>query len=150
MLGMKIDATHIAIIRHLRDGRKSFRQIAKALGISENTVRKRVNDLISEGVLEITGQVNPEAIPGHKIAIIGVKLSTMNLISKAEEFSKLKGVISASVVTGRFDIILFVLFNEEFRLLDFYVDEVSKIKEVQSVETFIVYKGYNLMAPYLL
>ena len=147
---MKIDATHIAIIRHLRDGRKSFRQIAKALGISENTVRKRVNDLISEGVLEITGQVNPEAIPGHKIAIIGVKLSTMNLISKAEEFSKLKGVISASVVTGRFDIILFVLFNEEFRLLDFYVDEVSKIKEVQSVETFIVYKGYNLMAPYLL
>ena len=147
---MKIDATHIAIIRHLRDGRKSFRQIAKAIGISENTVRKRVNDLISEGVLEITGQVNPEAIPGHKIAIIGVKLSTMNLISKAEEFSKLKGVISASVVTGRFDIILFVLFNEEFRLLDFYVDEVSKIKEVQSVETFIVYKGYNLMAPYLL
>ncbi|MBW1730665.1 MAG: Lrp/AsnC family transcriptional regulator [Deltaproteobacteria bacterium] len=147
---MKIDATHIAIIRHLRDGRKSFRQIAKAIGISENTVRKRVNDLISEGVLNITGQVNPEAIPGHKIAIIGVKLSTMNLISKAEEFSKLKGVISASVVTGRFDIILFVLFNEEFRLLDFYVDEVSKIKEVQSVETFIVYKGYNLMAPYLL
>ncbi len=147
---MKIDATHIAIIRHLRDGRKSFRQIAKALGISENTVRKRVNDLISEGVLNITGQVNPEAIPGHKIAIIGVKLSTMNLISKAEEFSKLKGVISASVVTGRFDIILFVLFNEKFRLLDFYVDEVSKIKEVQSVETFIVYKGYNLMAPYLL
>ena len=114
---MKIDATHIAIIRHLRDGRKSFRQIAKALGISENTVRKRVNDLISEGVLNITGQVNPEAIPGHKIAIIGVKLSTMNLISKAEEFSKLKGVISASVVTGRFDIILFVLFNEKFRLL---------------------------------
>ena len=150
MLGMKIDATHIAIIRHLRDGRKSFRQIAKAIGISENTVRKRVNDLISEGVLNITGQVNPEAIPGHKIAIIGVKLSTMNLISKAEEFSKLKGVISASVVTGRFDIILFVLFNEKFRLLDFYVDEVSKIKEVQSVETFIVYKGYNLMAPYLL
>ena len=145
-----MDDTNLAIIRHLRDGRKSFRQIAKALGVSENTVRGRVNHLISEGVLDITGLVNPEAIPGHRTAIIGVKLSTMNLISKAEEFSKLKGVISASVVTGRFDIILYVLFNEKFRILDFYVDEVSKVKEVQSVETFVVYKGFNLMVPYLL
>jgi Lrp/AsnC family transcriptional regulator for asnA, asnC and gidA len=54
------------------------------------------------------------------------------------------------VVTGRFDIILHVLFNEEFRLLDFISEEVSKISEVQSVETFVVYKGYNQMVPYLL
>jgi len=147
---MKIDDTNLAIIRHLRDGRKSFRQIAKALGISENTVRGRVNHLIAEGVLDITGLINPEAIPGHRTAIIGVKLSTMNLLSKAEEFSRLKGVISANVVTGRFDIILHVLFNEEFRLLDFISEEVSKISEVQSVETFVVYKGYNHMVPYLL
>jgi Lrp/AsnC family transcriptional regulator for asnA, asnC and gidA len=147
---MKIDDTNLAIIRHLRDGRKSFRQIAKSLGVSENTVRGRVNHLISEGVLDITGLVNPEKIPDHRTAVIGVKLSTMNLIEKAEEFSKLKGVICACVVTGRFDIIVVVLFNEEFRLLDFISEEVSKIKEVQSVETFVVYKGYNLMVPYLL
>jgi len=147
---MKIDEMNLAIIRHLRDGRKSFRQIAKSLGVSENTVRGRVNHLISEGVLDITGLVNPEKIPDHRTAIIGVKLSTMSLIEKAEEFSKLKGVICACVVTGRFDIIVVVLFNEEFRLLDFISEEVSKIKEVQSVETFVVYKGYNLMVPYLL
>jgi Lrp/AsnC family transcriptional regulator for asnA, asnC and gidA len=147
---MKIDETNIAIIRHLRDGRKSFRQIAKALGVSENTVRGRVSYLIAEGVLDITGLVNPEKIPEHRTAIIGVKLSSMNLINKAEEFSKLKGVVSACVVTGRFDIIVTVLFNKQFRLLDFISDEVSKVSEVQSVETFVVYKGYNLMVPYLL
>ncbi|RTZ93946.1 MAG: Lrp/AsnC family transcriptional regulator [Deltaproteobacteria bacterium] len=147
---MKIDDINLAIIRHLRDGRKSFRQIAKDLGVSENTVRGRVNHLVEEGVLEITGLVNPEKIPDHRTAIIGIKLSTMNLITKAEEFSKLTGVVSACVVTGRFDIIVTVLFNEEFRLLDFISDEVSKIKEVQTVETFVVYKGYNHMVPYLL
>ncbi len=145
-----MDETNLAIIRHLKNGRKSFRQIAKSLGVSENTVRSRVNYLIAEGVLDITGLVNPEKIPDHRTAIIGVKLSTMNLIEKAEEFSQLKGVICACVVTGRFDIIVVVLFNEEFRLLDFISEEVSKIKEVQSVETFVVYKGYNLMVPYLL
>lgn len=147
---MKMDETNIAIIRHLRDGRKSLRQIAKSLRLSENTIRGRINKLTSEGVLNITGLVDPEAIPGHRSAIIGVKLRTMDLISKGEEFSKIKGVISVSVVTGRFDLILVTLFNEEFRLLDFYADEVSKIKDVQSVETFIVYKGYNMMVPYLL
>jgi len=147
---MKMDETNIAIIRHLRDGRKSLRQIAKSLRLSENTIRGRINKLTSEGVLNISGLVDPEAIPGHRSAIIGVKLSTMDLISKGEEFSKIKGVISVSVVTGRFDLILVSLFNEEFRLLDFYADEVSKIKDVQSVETFIVYKGYNMMVPYLL
>ena len=147
---MKMDETNIAIIRHLRDGRRSLREVAKVLGVSENTIRGRVRKLTEEGVLTIRGLVNPEAIPGHRIAIIGVKLGTMNLISKGEEFSKIRGVVSVSVVTGRFDLMLVVLFNEEFRLLDFYADEVSKVKDVQSVETFIVYKGYNLMVPYLL
>jgi len=147
---MKMDEINIAIIRHLRDGRKSLRQIAKSLRISENTVRARMNKLTAEGVLNIRGLVDPEAIPGHRSAIIGVKLSTMDLISKGEEFSKIKGVISVGVVTGRFDLIVIALFNEEFRLLDFYANEVSKIKDVQSVETFIVYKGYNMMVPYLL
>ena len=131
---MKIDGINLAIIRHLKNGRKSFRKIAKNLGISENTVRGRVNNLIAEGVLNITGLVNPEKIPDHRTAIVGVKLSTMNLIMKAEEFSKLKGVVSACVVTGRFDIIVTVLFNKEFRLLDFISEEVSKVKEVQSSE----------------
>ena len=147
---MKIDETNLAIIRHLRNGRESFRKIAQDLGISENTVRGRVNAMVSEGVLNITGLVNPEKIPDHRTAIIGVKLSSMNLISRAKEFSKLKGVVSACVVTGRFDIIVTVLFNEEFRLLDFISEEVSKVREVQSVETFVVYKGYNHMVPYLL
>jgi len=147
---MKMDEINIAIIRHLRNGRKSLRQIAKSLRISENTVRARINKLTAEGVLNIRGLVDPEAIPGHRSAIIGVKLSTMDLISKGEEFSKIKGVISVGVVTGRFDLIVIALFNEEFRLLDFYANEVSKIKDVQSVETFIVYKGYNMMVPYLL
>ena len=52
---MKIDRTSIDIIRHLKDGRKSFAQIARELDVAENTVRSRVNRLIDEGVLDISG-----------------------------------------------------------------------------------------------
>ena len=147
---MKMDETNIAIIKHLRHGRKSFKKIAEQLSISENTARARVNRLLDEGVLEISARVDPEAIQGHRVVMVGVKLKTMNLVKKGEEFSKLKGVVSVSVVTGRYDLILVVLLNADFGLLEFYTEEVSRIEDVQSVETFVVYKGYNLKVPYIL
>jgi Lrp/AsnC family transcriptional regulator for asnA, asnC and gidA len=147
---MHIDKINLSIIKHLRSGRKSFKKIAEQLSLSENTVRARVRKLIDHGILEITGLVDPEAVSGHRIVIVGVKLKTMDLVKKGEEFSKLKGVISVSVVTGRFDLILTVLLKTGFGLLEFYTQEVSKLKDVQSVETFVVYKSYNLKIPYVI
>jgi Lrp/AsnC family transcriptional regulator for asnA, asnC and gidA len=147
---MKIDKTNLAIIKHLRDGRRSFKDIADELGLSENTVRTRVHKLMGEGLLEIAGLVDPEALPGHRVVMVGVKLQTMDLINKGKEFSALRGVVSVSVVTGRYDLILLVFLKEGFGLLEFYTEEVAKVKDVQSVETFVVYKAYNLKVPYIL
>jgi Lrp/AsnC family transcriptional regulator for asnA, asnC and gidA len=58
-------------------------------------------------------------------------------------------VVSASVVTGRYDLMLVVLLKEDFNLLDFYTTEVYRLKGIRSVETFVVYKGYNLKVPYV-
>jgi Lrp/AsnC family transcriptional regulator for asnA, asnC and gidA len=59
-------------------------------------------------------------------------------------------VISVSVVTGRFDLIATVFLREGFDLLEFYTEEVSRLNDIQSVETFVVYKNYNLKVPYIL
>ena len=147
---MKIDAVSIEIIKHLRDGRVSYRKIAETLGLSENTVRSRVKALTDEGILDISGLVDPEAIAGHRVVFVGVKLTTLNLVEKGKEFAKLKGVVSVSVVTGRFDLMLVVLLKEGFDLLEFYTQEVYRLKGIRSVETFVVYKGYNLKMPYIL
>ena len=147
---MKIDKLNLSIIKHLRNGRQSYKKIADELRLSENTVRTRVNKLIDEGVLEITGLVDAEAVTDHRVVIVGVKLATMELVKKGEEFSRLKGVIAVNVVTGRFDLILMVLLKSGFGLLEFYTQEVSKLSDVQSVETFVVYKSYNLKVPYIL
>jgi Lrp/AsnC family transcriptional regulator for asnA, asnC and gidA len=147
---MNIDKINLAIIKHLRNGRKSYQKIARDLSVSENTVRTRVKQLMDEGALEITGLINPEAITEHRTVMVGVKLQSMDLVNKGKEFSKLRGVVSVSVVTGRFDLILIVLLKSGFGLLEFYTEEVSKIKDIQSVETFVVYKSYNLKVPYVL
>ena len=147
---MKIDSTNIDIIRELKQGKKSFKKIADKLTITENTVRSRVNKLQEEDVLEICGLVDPATLPGHRVVIIGIKLSEMNLVEKGEEISKLKGVISVSVVTGRYDLLVLVLFKKGFGLLEFYTEEIAQIKGIRSVETFVIYKSYNLKVPYIL
>lgn len=147
---MKIDETNIEIIRHLKSGRKSYKVIADSLNITENTVRSRVNKMIEDGLLDISGNIRIDALPGHHLLYLGVKLNSMELQKKAEEFSKLRGVVSAGIVTGRYDLILQVLLNQEYNLLEFITGQVPKVKDVQTVESFIVYEGYNLKVPYIL
>jgi Lrp/AsnC family transcriptional regulator for asnA, asnC and gidA len=149
-MGNSLDEINREIVKQLRDGRKSYDQIAKRLSITTNTVRARVKRLLKDGVFDITGLVDPDHLDNHFLVLIGVKLKKMTLLKKGEQFSRLKGVVSVCVVTGQFDLILMVLLNNEFGLLDFLTKEVSKIGEVLSTETFVVYKNFNLKVPYVL
>ncbi len=149
---MKLDDTNIAIIKELRNGRKAFSSIADKIGITENTVRSRVNKLIEDGVLQISGLVDPQYIPEMQVVVMGVKLSTLNLEDKAKEMLQLKGVISVMVVTGRYDLIvqLATSTQDDQSLLNFFKNELSKVKGVSDVETFVVYQSHNYMIPYIL
>jgi Lrp/AsnC family transcriptional regulator for asnA, asnC and gidA len=147
---MHLDQTNLSIIRHLRDGRKSFKAIADKLNLSENTVRSRVQRMTQEGLLQISGLVNPDSVDGHRAILIGVKLKTTDLVGKGYEFSRLKGVASVSVVTGRFDLFLTVMLKPGFDLLEFFTKEMGKIGDVLSTETFVIYKNFNFKMPYVL
>ena len=133
----KLDDTNMEIIRHLRDGRKAYAAIADELDITENTFR---------------GLVNPEYMPSLQIAIMGIKVSTMDLEKKAQELSKLRGVINCCIVTGRYDLILQIELSEDedCSLLNFFKNELTRIGDISSVETFVVYQSHNLEVPYLL
>ncbi len=148
----KIDDTNKAIIRQLRDGRKAYSAIAEELGITENTVRARVNKLIEDKVLSIEGLVNLQEIGILQVAMMGIKVKTLDLERKAAELSALPGVINCAVVTGRYDLILQLELSEDegLSLLDFFKYELVKVEEISEVETFIVYQSHNLKVPFLL
>lgn len=134
----------MAIINELEDGRISFKVIADRLGLAEGTVRSRVRKLRGEGKLQISGLVDPEALADYSVVMVGVTVEDMDLVKQGEAFSRLRGVMSVSVVTGRFDLIVTVVLEKDYGILEFYSDEVAKIDKVQSVETFVVYKSFDL------
>lgn len=144
---MNIDETALKILKELDDGRASFQKIADGLGLSEGTVRNRIHAMVDAGVLEIRGQVDLEALKGYEMVQIGIKLSTMDLVGKGEEISRLPSVLNVLVVTGRFDLMVTVLIKKDKNLADFYLSEMNLIQDVQSVETFVVYKEFNTKIP---
>ncbi len=149
---VKIDDTNLAIIKLLREGRKSYSVMADELSLTENTVRSRVNKLISENVLQITGLIDPGALPGHQIIIVALKLDTVELKEKAAELSSLKGVVSTSITNGRYDCFMYVLLSEEqgYGLSEFLDGELSRVSKIKDYETFVVYKSVNLKIPYII
>lgn len=147
---MKIDEINMKIIQHMQNGRKPVSEIAENLSITENTVRTRTKKMINQSFLDVKGVIDPDKLPNHFLALVGVRMKTPQLVEAAKEFSDLRGVVSVGVVTGQFDIMLLVLLSDEFGLLEFFTQEVSKIEGVAATDSFIMYKSVNWMVPYIL
>ena len=145
-----IDRVNMEIIRHLWDGRIAFSVIAKNLGVTENTVRARVRKLTESGVLQIIGLVDAEVIPGHSTAFFGLRTRLEDVIRVGEEVSRLRGVVAAGCVTGRFDVMGLALLSEEFRLYHFLAEELPRVEGIISAQTFAVFKGFNFNVRYVL
>ena len=144
-----MDELNRGILRELREGRKSFKLIAENLDVTENTIRSRVRRLEDQGILDISGHVDVDKVDDLQVIMIGIRTSSMDYIAKGEEISRLKGVISVSVVTGRFDLIVQVQLAGDRQMLSFLKDELSKVESIEAIETFVVYKGFNLNVPYM-
>ena len=139
-----LDMLDKVIINELQDdGRRAYNEIADKLKVSEGTVRKRVKKLVDMDVLKVAGLIDPGKYGENLLAIVGVQLGSQNLLENAQRFSELTGVLSVGIITGRYDLICQVLFDTPDGLINFFTEEVSKIKDVQSTETFIIYKAFN-------
>ncbi len=147
-MGLILDNINKKIINRLKDGRISYKKIAKELAIAENTVKARIQKLKETGIIDITTLVNPEVVKGHTIVYMGIQINNLQLEETAEQISRLKGVISSSVVTGRYDLFVVVHLDPGYNLLDFLSRELSKIKGITVTETFIVFKSFNLKIPH--
>lgn len=122
------------------DGRMAFTAIAKELGISEATVRKRVNRLTDEGVLHIVGVVNPAYIGRPVTAIVGVHTEGQDvdeIVSKLLEWSEVR---HASVCAGTYDLMLEVNVESNEALFHFLTKRLRAVPGVVGSDTSLVMK----------
>ena len=145
-----LDDLNLEIVRHLWNGRKPFAEIAKDLGVSTATVRRRVNLLTESNALQIIGLVDPKAVPGHRSAFMGIRVIPDKVDKALDEIGRMKGVVMAGWVSGRFDIMAIVFFNEEHTHERFVLEELPRVEGLLSVETFYVERAVNWQIRYVL
>jgi Lrp/AsnC family transcriptional regulator for asnA, asnC and gidA len=149
-MGYKLDEYDIKIIRNMWDGRRPFKDVAKKVGLTTNTVRNRVNRMLKAGVLQIISLVNPTAIEGHQSAYIGFKVLPHKMHEALSSISKLTGVVGAASVSGRFDIMAIVMFNTEHSYQRFLEEELRKVDGLLSTESFFAIGGETFQLRYVL
>lgn len=140
-----MDNTDIEIIHHLQiDGRMPFTDIAKALGISEGTVRNRVARLIEEQALQIVGMVDPKRMGYEAPAVVGISVQPPLLQSVAETVSAFPEVSYLIMVSGEFDLFVEVLCKDRDHLASFLNEKLLRVPGIARTQTFMTLKTYKM------
>ena len=103
------------IIEILRKNHESNSAIARHLGVSEGMVRRRIQKLRDDGILRIRALIDPDVLS-----------------------SELEGVLSVSLVSGRYDLLVEVLVDSNLGLVHFLTEQLSQVEGVSHTETFVV------------
>jgi len=141
-----LDSIDNKIIRLLdEDGRMPIGDMAKRLHITAPTVRTRIKNLEGEGLLKVSGLVDPGRHPNITTAIVAMSVRShgrMNQILK--KITDLDNVVWAAVVTGRYDIVAEVVCKGgTAELYRFTTETILRMADVIRSETFVVMKSQN-------
>jgi len=131
-----LDDTDIAIVRLLQEhGRTSNAQIARDLGVSEATVRKRIDRLFQDEVIKVTAVLNPRKLGYTSDVLIGIRVAPGRLLEVGRVLAALDQVVYLGYVTGSYDILTEMLFRDDEELFHFLEQEMPSIDGVVSTET---------------
>ncbi len=113
-----LDDIDSELIRHLQtDGRTSFSQLGRLVGLSDATVRQRVNRLTAEGVINIVAVTDPAKLGLGFQAQLGINVSE-DVRKVAAEIGSQDDAVYVVMTAGRYDLIVEVVCRDTAAFID--------------------------------
>lgn len=141
-----ISKTDQKILLELRkNGRVSYSELAKKLGLNPITVTKRINHLLKLNAMSIRALPNPYALGLVANALIAIKADPLKINNIFENLSDVFNVHLFLTVFGRFDIFIAAYFPTWEELHSFINTDLPKIEGIVWLEPYFVKerrKGY--------
>ncbi len=136
----QLDEVSKLIVEQLQlDGRKSYAEIGKVVGLSEAAVRQRVQKLNDSGVMQIVAVTDPMRLGFNRQAMVGVKC-TGDVNQVAEMLSSIPQVDYVVLTAGGFDILVEVVCEDDEDLINLLNSNIRLLPGVVSAETFVYLK----------
>jgi len=136
-----IDELDRSILRALvKDARKPFLEIARALGVSGGAIHQRVNGLRQAGVIKGSRAVLDYAGLGFGVsAFVGITLTKAGLSAQTQERLKaIPEIVEVHYTTGTYSLLAKVMTRGIPELYAFLSERLQSIKEIQATETFVI------------
>ena len=135
-----LDDTSKAIIEQLQaDGRRSYAEIGRAVGLSEAAVRQRVQRLTESGAMQIVAVTDPMQLGFARQAMIGITVSG-DISVVADALSALPSVSYVVMTAGSFDLLVEVVCTSDDELIGILNNDIRGLAGVISTETFVYLK----------
>jgi Lrp/AsnC family transcriptional regulator for asnA, asnC and gidA len=121
-----------------QDGRRPYKVIGKAVGVSEAGVRQRVQWLIDSGVMQIGAVTDPMTLGFHQQIMIGIKCAGY-LEQVAGQLASMDEIDYVVITSGSFDLLVEVVCEDDDHLLGI-LSRIRGVTTVTSTETFVYLK----------
>jgi Lrp/AsnC family transcriptional regulator for asnA, asnC and gidA len=140
----RLDATERGMVELLQqDGRMTVTDLARTLGVTEVTARRKLKRLLGDGVMRVVATVDPFDVGYETPVIIGLKVAMGYLDKVAERLSGLPQVRYVGASTGRVDLIIEVVVRTNLELADFLMNEIAGIEGILDSETNLIVRIYK-------
>jgi Lrp/AsnC family transcriptional regulator for asnA, asnC and gidA len=140
-----LDEINRAIISYLQyDGRASYTEIAKVVGISEGSVRRRFKQLRESGLLQIVAIVEPHELGWKEAGMIGITVQAHMTEDVAAAVAELPEVTYLFQAAGEFDLFAEVFCRDREHFVSFLNNKLQKIPGVEHTQSFIILKMHKL------
>ncbi len=136
----QLDEVSKAIVEQLQlDGRRSYAEIGKKVGLSEAAVRQRVQKLTDSGVMQVVAVTDPMQLGFYRQAMIGVRCGG-DTREVAEAMAEMPEVDYVVMTAGSFDILVEVVCENDDDLIALLNSKIRTLPGVTSTETFVYLK----------
>ena len=126
------------IIRILQqDGRAGNAKIARQLGVSEGTIRRRLKRLIEDEAIRVLALPEPSKLGYATEAIVALQVDPGKIEDVASALAKVPEALNVSITTGAFDLFAWVALPSPEDLHNFLLGTVGNIPGVRRSETFV-------------
>ncbi|MBY0558813.1 Lrp/AsnC family transcriptional regulator [Hyphomicrobium sp.] len=138
------------IITHLQeDGRRAFVTIARAVGVTEKTVRTRVRQLLGSNIIRIVALTMPSAIGYNAGALVAINVeSSAQITDVARALAGVDDVDYVVSTSGRYDILAELVSPSRQTLLETFHTKVRGIDGIARVELFPYFSFYYQQAAF--
>jgi len=125
------------VIELQENSRRSNRQIARVLGVSETTVRRRINNLIRSKTIKLTAIPDPVKLGYPTYAFFHLKVDLSKINSVAEALANYPEVLLVSSCSGTSQLVVSAILRSPSELADFITKELGKIPGIIRTETIM-------------